>query len=111
MNQGNGYQPTAWATVEVIGLRLDTMREIETKPELVGETLAQANRLGEAVLGGLEAKLSDKHEDPLSQIADGLAMAEVVQWKSVRFPKLHRLLGRIVVTDENGHSRHLYQNS
>lgn len=73
----------------------------------VGEALVVHDVLDLAVLNAVE--ISPDQAAAVSKVALGLVMAGAVEWTSTKHPRLHQALGRIVITDQDGIHRRLYQ--
>ena len=94
-------------SVETLGMSIQTRNEVEQYPMETGTVLIGTEEgLSYALLSALENP--ETRQKATAEVASALIMSEVVNWKPVRFPRLHKALGRIVITDDGVHKL-LYQ--
>lgn len=78
----------------------ETIRAVALNPASTGKILRESGRLDAAILHAFTDTSPAEAKVVFDAVLGGLTMADVLDWKPVRFPRLHKLLGRIVLTDD-----------
>jgi hypothetical protein len=79
------------------GLSISAQQEVSSHPIETGVILREDDEVTLAVFGAVGVEDPASREDVLKAVMSGLVMEGSVQQNQVRFPRLHRALGHMVI--------------